>query len=381
MTANQAPTRTREDQIPLFSPERIAMVFEQFYDGEWRRVPYRVYLELRSWECRQSMETEPALVRLADVERLLIEAEQRGEARARSEEEAAPRSFQDRVNEWMQACFGAEISADRQERNHRFLEEALEIVQAAGCTASEAHQLVDYVYGRPVGELRQEAGGVMVTFAALCLAHGIDGVEAGEVELARVWTKVEKIRAKQAAKPKHSPLPEAEAAQGEPVVWPNGCDKTVIDALEFLASNDRPSGGQATFNYEHLLQIADELKRGFARVASAPNDRAEIERLRAALTRIRDSKPFVDGNAALRRIAEKALASAPTQGGGTKSDDPKSVWADMTLEETAEYEAIRKHDRAYDAARKALDAFKTLSFDQLHSASAAIRARGEAAHD
>jgi len=30
----------------------------------------------------------------------------------------------------------------------------------------------------------------------------------GETELARVWTKVEKIRAKQAAKPKHSPLPQ-----------------------------------------------------------------------------------------------------------------------------------------------------------------------------
>jgi hypothetical protein len=31
---------------------------------------------------------------------------------------------------------------------------------------------------------------------------------AGETELARIWTIVEKIRAKQAAKPKHSPLPE-----------------------------------------------------------------------------------------------------------------------------------------------------------------------------
>ena len=30
---------------------------------------------------------------------------------------------------------------------------------------------------------------------------------AGEIELARIWTKVEPIRAKQAAKPKHSPLP------------------------------------------------------------------------------------------------------------------------------------------------------------------------------
>jgi hypothetical protein len=32
---------------------------------------------------------------------------------------------------------------------------------------------------------------------------------AGEIELARVWNKIDIIRAKQAAKPKHSPLPEA----------------------------------------------------------------------------------------------------------------------------------------------------------------------------
>lgn len=48
----------------------------------------------------------------------------------------------------------------------------------------------------------------MVTLAALCLASGPDMHEAGETELARVWTKIEAIRAKQAAKPKHSPLPE-----------------------------------------------------------------------------------------------------------------------------------------------------------------------------
>jgi hypothetical protein len=45
----------------------------------------------------------------------------------------------------------------------------------------------------------------MVTLAALCLANGFD-MHAEETELARVWTKVEQIRAKQAAKPKHSPL-------------------------------------------------------------------------------------------------------------------------------------------------------------------------------
>jgi hypothetical protein len=116
-------------------------------------------------------------------------------------------SFQARVQPWMMACFGAEISADKLERNHRFFEEATETVQAAGMTRSEAHQLVDYTFDRPIGELRQEAGGAMVTLAALCLAHGLDMHEAGEIELARVWTKVDAIRAKQAAKPKHSPLP------------------------------------------------------------------------------------------------------------------------------------------------------------------------------
>jgi hypothetical protein len=50
------------------------------------------------------------------------------------------------------ACFGPEISADTRERNHRFLEESVELVQACGCTVSEAHQLVDYTYGRPVGD-------------------------------------------------------------------------------------------------------------------------------------------------------------------------------------------------------------------------------------
>ncbi|MGK5031507.1 hypothetical protein [Janthinobacterium sp. MDT1-19] len=132
------------------------------------------------------------------------------------EQLAAPDdSFQSRVQPWMMECFGAAISADGAERNHRFLEESLELVQACGCTASEAHQLVDYVYGRPVGERAQEVGGVMVTLAALCLAQGLDMHAAGETELARIWTKVEAIRAKQAAKPKHSPLP---AAAPQPII-------------------------------------------------------------------------------------------------------------------------------------------------------------------
>ncbi len=117
-------------------------------------------------------------------------------------------SYQSRVHDWILHCFGAKTGADKIERNHRFLEEALELVQAGGCTANEAHQLVDYVYGRPVGDLRQEVGGVMNTLAALCNAHFVDLEAAAEDELRRVWGKSDLIRAKQAAKPKHSPLPE-----------------------------------------------------------------------------------------------------------------------------------------------------------------------------
>ncbi len=136
-------------------------------------------------------------------------------------------TFQSRVRPWLLACFGEMIAGDRGERNHRFLEESLELVQSTGCTASEAHQLVDYVYGRDVGEPQQEVGGVMVTLAALCLANDLDMHGCGEVELARVWTKVEAIRAKQAAKPKHSPLP-----QHAPAFCPARQDRPADEALD-----------------------------------------------------------------------------------------------------------------------------------------------------
>ena len=119
------------------------------------------------------------------------------------------RTLQSRVQPWMMACFGPEISADKLERSDRFIEEALELVQAGDYPKERALALVDYVYGRDQGEINQEVGGVMITLAAHCLAHGIDMHEAGETELARIWTKVDKIRAKQAAKPTGSALPIA----------------------------------------------------------------------------------------------------------------------------------------------------------------------------
>jgi hypothetical protein len=102
----------------------------------------------------------------------------------------------------MRECFGDVIPFDKVERGDRFLEEVFELLQSGGYDPDRALELRNYVWGRPVGEPAQEVGGVMVTLAAYCLAFGLDMHEAGETELARVWTKVEAIRAKQAAKPR-----------------------------------------------------------------------------------------------------------------------------------------------------------------------------------
>lgn len=110
-------------------------------------------------------------------------------------------SFQARIFEWGWTCFGRAPVIDRKERNHRFLEEALELVQAIGLTREESHMLVDFVFDRPVGEPHQGIGDVMVTLALLCSANGFDMLKAGETELTRIWKKMDAIRAKRATKP------------------------------------------------------------------------------------------------------------------------------------------------------------------------------------
>ncbi len=118
--------------------------------------------------------------------------------------------FQTQVREWVIKCFGETIADDKLERNHRFLEEALELVQSTGCSKEDAHSLVDYVFNRPVGEVYQEIGGVMVTLSALCSANKQPLFVNAMVELNRINKPeiIEKIRIKQATKPHASALPE-----------------------------------------------------------------------------------------------------------------------------------------------------------------------------
>ncbi|ACB95174.1 hypothetical protein [Beijerinckia indica] len=117
-------------------------------------------------------------------------------------------SYQARVEEWLEACFPPSVRADRGERTHRFLEEALELAQANGCSRGDAMALLDYVFGRPKGQADMEVGGVLVTLASLCSTSGINMDEAGDRELARNWERIDAIRAKQQSKPHGSPLPQ-----------------------------------------------------------------------------------------------------------------------------------------------------------------------------
>lgn len=122
--------------------------------------------------------------------------------------------FQERVSHWADACFGPESKLDRVERMHRFLEEALELAQACGCTRHEAEQLLNYVFSRPIGDPEQEVGGAETTLALLCTAWGFSKEAAANAAEREAWDRIVAIRAKSATKPLFSPLPGKAPSDG-----------------------------------------------------------------------------------------------------------------------------------------------------------------------
>lgn len=161
------------------------------------------------------------------------------------------KDYQNKVAEWVVECFGEEIAHDKAERNHRFIEEALELAQACGCTKSEVLQLVEYVFSRPEGEPGQEVGGVMTTLNSLCFAHEINLEDAATTELDRVWEKIEKIREKRANKPKNSPLPAA--------VMPFSYTELEKKTLNYLNATIKTASPQA--DIETLKDLLAEANR------------------------------------------------------------------------------------------------------------------------
>lgn len=116
-------------------------------------------------------------------------------------------NFQERVGHWISACFGHSTEDKTIPRSHRFLEEALELAQATGCTQEQANDLVRYVFSRPVGPVKDEIGGTLLTLASLANTVGVDMSYCGELELIKNYARIEKIRAKAASKTPGSALP------------------------------------------------------------------------------------------------------------------------------------------------------------------------------
>ncbi|EKT4091514.1 hypothetical protein QEG23_000999 [Stenotrophomonas maltophilia] len=147
-------------------------------------------------------------------------------------------TFQAGVAEWMGQCFLPSLYSNMTERGDRLLEEVLELLQAHGYDKARVPTLVDYVFGRPVGDPAQEVGGVMVTLAGYCWVAGLDMHIAGDAELARINQPevMAKIRAKQEAKNAlhfDTPLPGNAAAPTQAMDL--GPVRAALDAAEALA--------------------------------------------------------------------------------------------------------------------------------------------------
>lgn len=108
---------------------------------------------------------------------------------------------QAKVFAWAKAAFSVEQATSLRQRGLRLLEEAIETLQAVGGDPAQAHRLVDYVFGRPVGELGQELGGVSVCLLALAAAAGLSADAEEQREVERVLAKpLEEFAKRNAAK-------------------------------------------------------------------------------------------------------------------------------------------------------------------------------------
>lgn len=108
------------------------------------------------------------------------------------------RQFQ--VYTWAIQTFG-EWCGSPHERALRFLEEALELAQAAGLTQDDVARLVGHVFGRPLGEVPTELGQVTVTLLALAESFGqsLEALERAEV-LRLLESDPRELRARHARK-------------------------------------------------------------------------------------------------------------------------------------------------------------------------------------
>lgn len=108
---------------------------------------------------------------------------------------------QEEVKNWIHETFGDAFNGDVKERCQRFLEEALEVVQSAGLSRSEADKILTYVYTRPVEpQVSTEIGGAFTTLCAVANSLEVDIGEAYNADKYKRWANIPRIQAKQEAK-------------------------------------------------------------------------------------------------------------------------------------------------------------------------------------
>lgn len=189
------------------------------------------------------------------------------------------RSYQDRCEDWLtEVC--RNDPTDLPERRARFIEEALELVQALGMSESDVMEVVGYVFNRPLGLPGQEFGGAQSTLAVLAAHAGYDLMEEAEQELARVWQPevMDKIRRKRATRHGRGPLPGDSPveidpgngqASGKLVTGsitaehiPSG-DALVEERARLVADNEAAQGWGAAVGarHERIQEIDRELTR------------------------------------------------------------------------------------------------------------------------
>lgn len=107
-------------------------------------------------------------------------------------------NWQRMIRDWMFTTIGDHTQWDPVNRGQRLLEEVLEAVQCPeiGLTEDQCHDLVKYVYKRPVGVYHQEIGGTIVCLLAMCDATKEDLYKCMVDEYNRIHTSevVDKVR-------------------------------------------------------------------------------------------------------------------------------------------------------------------------------------------
>ena len=229
-------------------------------------------------------------------------------------------TFQAGVAEWMGQCFLPSLYSNMTERGDRLLEEVLELLQAHGYDRARVPTLVDYVFGRPVGEPAQEVGGVMVTLAGYCWVAGLDMDAAGDAELARINQPevMDKIRRKQEAKNElhfDTPLPGHAAPTAQTVDLGTERMFYIQDTRQFVGNCPMwwgPNGSGYVTRLDEAGRYTEQeaIKQNRTRDTDIPWPCAEIDAIARRTVDCQHMRPRAE------RLAELALVDSQAVGNG-----------------------------------------------------------------